>query len=362
MGDIDEQQSPQLLYSLAALAPGTGLRDGLDRILQSGKGALIVVGDGPDVLEICSGGFLLDAEFSPQRLAELAKMDGAIVLAADAGRIARANVHLVPDPSLPTSETGTRHRTAERVARCVDVPVVSVSEAMGVITLYRGEHKHQLKPIPALLARVNQALQTLERYRARLDVVAANLSKLELADQVSTRDVIAVLQRLEMVRRIAAEVAGQVTELGIDGRLAGLQLEELMAGVPDDRTAVLLDYVVHDGTWDLDHAVASLSILPADALLDAAAVARAIHLPGGPDALDSPVSARGHRLLRRIRSIPDAVALRLVERFGTLHELRAASIEELCRVEGVGDQRARLIQEGLQRLVQNSDLDGLRGS
>src|SRR5688572_14897644 len=166
------------------VAPGQPLREGLDRILQANMGGLIVVGDGPEVLAICSGGFLLDAEFSPQRLAELAKMDGAIVLAPDASRIARANVHLVPDPTLPTTETGTRHRTAERVARSVDVPVVSVSEAMGVITLYRGDHKHQLAPIPALLARVNQALQTLERYRARLDVVAASLSALELEDQV----------------------------------------------------------------------------------------------------------------------------------------------------------------------------------
>jgi diadenylate cyclase len=359
VGDLDDQPSPQLLYALAALAPGTGLREGLDRILQAGKGALIVVGDGPAVLEICSGGFLLDAEFTPQRLAELAKMDGAIVLAPDASRIARANVHLVPDPSLPTSETGTRHRTAERVARCVDLPVVSVSEAMNVITLYRGEHKHQLKPIPALLARVNQALQTLERYRARLDVVAANLSGLEMEDHVATRDVIAVLQRLEMVRRIAAEVAGQVTELGIDGRLAGLQLEELMAGVPDDRTAVLLDYIEDDGSWDVEHAVASLSLLPADTLLDAAAVARAIHLPGGADALDAPVSARGHRMLRRIPSIPDPVALRLIDRFGTLHTLRKASIEELCTVDGVGEQRARAIRDGLRHMAQSSDLEVL---
>jgi diadenylate cyclase len=171
--------------------------------------------------------------------------------------------------------------------------------------------------------------------------------------------VIAVLQRLEMVRRIAAEVAGQVTELGIDGRLAGLQLEELMAGVPDDRTAVLLDYVVDDGTWDVEQAVASLSILPADALLDAAAVARAIHLPGGAESLDTHVSARGHRLLRRLPSIPDPVSMRLIDRFGTLHRLREASIDDLCAVDGIGEQRARLIQEGLQRLAQSTHLEVL---
>src|SRR5689334_2125206 len=145
-----------LIEALAAVAPGQPLRDGVDRILQANMGALIVVGDGPEVLEICSGGFLFDAEFTPQRLSELAKMDGAIILARDGSRIARANVHLVPNPSVPTSETGTRHRTAERVARSVDVPVISVSEDMSVIAVYRHDIKHPLESIPRLLNRANQ--------------------------------------------------------------------------------------------------------------------------------------------------------------------------------------------------------------
>src|ERR1700674_5635263 len=150
-----------MLEALAQIAPGQPLRAGVDRILQASKGALIVVGDGPEVLSICSGGFLLDAEFTPQRLSELAKMDGAIILAPDASRIARANVHLVPNPNVPTSETGTRHRTAERVARSIDVAVISVSEDMRIIAVYRNDQKHPLDPIPRLLARANQALQTL---------------------------------------------------------------------------------------------------------------------------------------------------------------------------------------------------------
>src|SRR6516164_2908043 len=157
-----------MIEALAAVAPGRPLREGIDRILQAKMGALIVVGDGPEVLNICSGGFLLDAEFSPQRLSELAKMDGAIILGQDATRIARANVHLVPNPNVATSETGTRHRTAERVARSIDVPVISVSEDMAVIAVYRHDQKHPLETIPRLLARANQALQTLERYKNRL--------------------------------------------------------------------------------------------------------------------------------------------------------------------------------------------------
>src|SRR3954470_8844698 len=171
--------------ALAGVAPGRPLREGLDRILQANMGALIVVGDGPEVLAICSGGFLLDAEFSPQRLSELAKMDGAIVLAPDASRIARANVHLVPSPNVPTSETGTRHRTAERVARSIDVPVISVSEDMSVIAVYRNDLKHPLEAVPRLVNRANQALSTLERYKSRLDGVSGALSALEVEDLVT---------------------------------------------------------------------------------------------------------------------------------------------------------------------------------
>jgi len=348
-----------MLQALANVAPGTLLREGLDRILQGGKGALIVVGDGPEVLQICSGGFLLDAEFSPQRLAELAKMDGAIVLAPDASRIARANVHLVPDPAVPTSETGTRHRTAERVARLIDVPVLSVSEDMGVITLYRHDQKHTFETIARLFSRANQALSTLERYRARLDAVSAVLSTLELEDGVTGRDVVHVLQRLEMVRRIAEEIDGYVVELGADGRLVLLQLGELMGGVPDDRRAVLRDYVDASGGWIPEKALVALSVLPADGLLDPKAVARAVRLGRQGEDLDSPLQARGFRLLSRAPRLSEAVVTRLVDRFGSLQKLLQASVADLCCVDGVGELRAATIRDSLDRLVESGRLDRL---
>jgi diadenylate cyclase len=353
-----EALSAAMLQALAIVAPGTPLREGLDRILQARKGALIVVGDGPAVLSICSGGFLLDSEFSPQRLSELAKMDGAIVLANDATRIARANVHLVPDPSLPTSETGTRHRTAERVARSVDVAVVSVSEDMRVITLYRDDHKHPLEPIPRLLARANQALQTLERYKARLDDVAAALHSLEVEDLVTLRDVVHVLQRAEMVRRIAEEIDGYIVELGVDGRLLLLQLDELLGGQQDERRAVIRDYVAEDRSWDADNAILALSALPADSLLDAKSVLRALRLPG--ESLDQQASPRGHRFLGRIPRLPDAVAVRIIERFGTLNKLMRATVEDLCDVDGVGEGRALAIKEGLDRQAESTIIERSR--
>src|SRR4030081_2847211 len=257
-----------MIEALGAIAPGRPLRDGLDRILQANMGALIVVGDGPDVLNICSGGFLLDSEFTPQRLSELAKMDGAIILASDGSRVARANVHLVPDPTVPTSETGTRHRTAERVGRQLDVPVITVSEDMSLVAIHRRGEKHTLEPIPRVLARADQALQILTRYKARLDAVSGALSALEVEDLVTVRDVATVLQRAEMVRRIADEIEGYVIELGSDGRLVLLQLEELMGGVGDDRRLVAKDYFVDGPDWELQDVLERLAGLPDEDLLD----------------------------------------------------------------------------------------------
>jgi diadenylate cyclase len=344
---------------LVMIAPGRPLREGLDRVLQANTGALIVVGDGPEVLSICSGGFLLDAEFSPQRLAELAKMDGAIILAADASRIARANVHLVPSPSLPTTETGTRHRTAERVARSIDVPVITVSEDRSVITVYRGEHKRPLVPVERLLARANQALETLEGYRDRLDVVTNALSALEVEDMVTVRDVVTVLQRAEMVRRIAEEVDGYTIELGTDGRLVSLQLVEMLAGVEDERRQILRDYLPPDPSWKAEDALAALSQLSIDRLLDLSKVANVLRLgPPGPD-LEAPVRPQGYRLLSKIPRLPEQVVHNIVRRYGDLQQVLRASVEDLDTVEGIEVAGARFVKEGLARLAETSILDRL---
>jgi len=343
--------------ALAGVAPGRPLREGLDRILQANMGALIVVGDGPEVLAICSGGFLLDAEFTPQRLSELAKMDGAIILASDSSRIARANVHLVPNPHVPTSETGTRHRTAERVARSIPVPVISVSEDMSMIAVYVGDLKHPLEPIQRLLNRANQALQTLERYKNRLDTVSGSLSALEVEDLVTVRDVATVLQRAEMVRRIAEEIEGYIVELGTDGRLVLLQLEELMGGVEDDRRLVIKDYSQADDTWQLSNAMSALADLSTEDLLDLKSVMSVLHIPAEAGELDMSLQPRGYRLLSKIPRLPDAVIERIVQRFGNLQKIMRATIDDLDDVEGVGSTRARAIKDGLSRLAETSILD-----
>jgi len=344
------------MVALRAVAPGTPLREGLDRILQAHMGALIVIGDGPEVLAVCSGGFLLDAEYTPQRLYELAKMDGAIILAADCSRVARCNVHLVPDPNVTTSETGTRHRTAERVGRQIDVPVITVSEDMSVVAIHRRGEKHSLEPTPRVLARADQALQILGRYKARLDSVSGSLSALEVEDLVTVRDVATVLQRAEMVRRIADEIVGYVVELGSDGRLVMLQLEELIGGVEDDRRLVAKDYFQESDDYELRDITIELALLDDDAILDLANVAAVLHL-GASVAIDSALQPRGFRLLHKIPRLPETVSEHVVARFSNLQKIMRAGLADLTEVEGVGDARARAIKDGLSRLAETSILE-----
>jgi diadenylate cyclase len=352
-----DRETP-LRATLALVAPGTALRDGLERILRGRTGALIVLGHDRGVEALCTGGFPLDVEFSATRLRELCKMDGAVVLSSDGTRIVRAAVHLMPDPTIPTEESGTRHRTAERVAKQTGHPVISVSQSMHMIGLYLNGHRHVIDDSAAILSRANQALATLERYKARLDEVSGNLSALEIEDLVTARDAIAVVQRLEMVRRIADEIEGYVIELGTDGRLLALQLEELMAGVDSDRTLVIRDYLPSARRIRVyEDAVGELDRLPAAELIDLGAVAKAMGYAGAGDALDISVSPRGFRLLTKVPRLPATVVERLVEHFGSLQRLLGATVEDLQTVEGVGDARARGVREGLSRLAEASILE-----
>jgi len=349
-------RSDALLASLRLVAPGTALREGIERVIQGRMGALIVIGAGPDVLAVCSGGFLLDAEFSPQRLSELAKMDGAIIVTSDCARVVRANVHLVPDPNIPTSETGTRHRTAERVARQIPVPVITVSEDRTEVAIHVGGLKRAIEPTPRVMARADQALQILERYKARLDAVSASLSALEIEDLVTLRDVATVLQRAEMVRRIADEIAGYVVELGSDGRLVMLQLDELVGGVEDDRRLVAKDYMRSSPGWELPDVMRRLRELDDESLLELHEVVGV--LQSGPAVgLDAAMQPRGFRILHRIPRLPEIVADHVVERFGNLQKIMRANENDLVQVEGVGDARARAIKDGLARLAETSILE-----
>jgi diadenylate cyclase len=352
------EREDSLRSVLGTVAPGTWLRDGLERILRGNTGALIVLGWDRVVESMCTGGFPLDVESSATRLRELCKMDGAVVLSTDGERIVYAATHLMPDPAIPTEESGTRHRTAQRVARQTGYPVISVSQSMRIISLYVGERRYVLGSSGDLLTRANQAISTLERYKTRLDEVSGALSALEIEDLVTVRDAAIVSQRLEMVRRIADEITGQVVELGTDGRLLALQLEELMAGVDADRELIVRDYMPAGRRGrSVEQVLTDIAELSAPDILDLTQVARAMGLATTPEGLDSAVSPRGHRLLARIPRIPGAVLDRVVEHFGGLQKLLAASAEDLQMVEGVGETRARAVREAISRLAEVSIID-----
>ena len=355
---VERSDDELLRATLAAVAPGTELRDGLERILRGRTGALIVLGNDKVVEAMATGGFPLDIEFSSTRLRELAKMDGAIVLDRDGSRILRAATQLLPDPSIETNESGTRHRTAERVAKQTGFPVVSVSQSMQIVALYVDGRRHVLEESSAILSRANQALQTLERYKSRLDEVTGTLSALEIEDLVTVLDVASVLRRLEMVRRISEEIDSYVVELGTDGRLLTLQLEELTGGLGNHRELVIRDYLeAAHNSGTVEQVLADLMELTSIELLDLAAGAKAVGFTVVGDALDAAVSPRGYRLLTKVPRLPGAIIERLVDHFENLQKLLSANLEDLMAVEGVGEGRARAVREGLSRLAESSILE-----
>lgn len=338
---------------LQRVAPGTPLREGIERVIKASKGAIIVIGHGTELEQVISGGFKLAANFSAQRLSEVAKMDGAIVLDDAIERIIYANVHLVPDPKIPTSETGTRHRTAERVAKQTGKPVVSVSESMRIVTLYVDGTKHTLEEISSVLFRANQALSTLERYRTRLDEVSSTLTALEMDGAVTLRDVVSVLQRAEMVRRIADEIEAYVDELGSDGRLLELQLEELMHGVERERELVVLDYLP-DRRREVATVLRQLDAIEAGRLLDAWRIGAALGVPNLNGNVEEVVVPRGYRALARLPRQPWGMIERIVAHFDGLGDLLEADRDALEAVDGVGAMRARAITDGLARVKQST--------
>lgn len=357
MPGTDGDDALHLRETLARIAPGTALRDGLERILRGRTGALIVIGHDKTVEQIATGGFHLDVPFTATGLRELAKMDGAIILDSDNARIMRAAVHLMPDHTIASEETGTRHRTADRVAQQTGYPVISVSQSMQIIAAYVGSTRKVLEGSGQILARANQALATLERYKLRLDEVSSTLSALEIEDLVTIRDVAVVVQRLEMVTRIAREIEDYVLELGSDGRLLTLQLEELITGVDRERELVIRDYIPAGlRTKSPVELLARLEALSPTELVDPASAARVLGI-GSAEHLDGAVSPRGYRLLAKVPRLPGSVVERLVDHFGNLQKLLSAGAEDLQTVEGVGELRARSVREGLTRLAESTILE-----
>lgn len=341
---------------LKLVAPGTPLREGIDNVLRAKTGGLIVLGYNSEMMNIVDGGFFINCELSPAYLYELAKMDGAIILSEDASRILYANTQLVPNSSIASTETGIRHRTAERVARQTDNLVISISQRRNVITLYQGEYRYSLKDIGVILTKANQAIQTLEKYKSVLDQGITNLGALEFEELVTFQEVSQVIHRVEMVLRIKSEILNYVNELGNEGRLISMQLEELVSNVEKEAGLLIKDYV-KDHHQDERMILKQLKKLSNDELLDDLVIVKLLGFSKNINLSEHTITPRGYRILHKIPRIPPIVVENLIEKFEDIRQIMRASIEELDEVDGIGEARAKKIKEGLTRIQEQLFID-----
>lgn len=346
----------QMSEVLRFIAPGTPLREGLENVLRAKTGGLIVVGYSDEILNIVSGGFSINCDFSPAYLYELAKMDGAIILSDDGKKILFANAQLVPDSTIPSNETGIRHRTAERVAKQTGHLVVSISQRRNVITLYQGNVRYSLRDIGVILTKANQAIQTLEKYKSVLDQALTNLGALEFEELVTLQEVSMVIHRIELVLRIKAEIKRYIHELGTEGRLISMQLEELVTNVEEETYLLIKDYC-KDQECDPVNVLHELKKLSSDELLENNTIVRLLGYAGNINVQEEPVSPRGYRILNKIPRLPSTIVQNLVEQFSDLPQVMMATIEELDEVDGIGEVRARAIKDGLMRIQEQMFVD-----
>ncbi len=339
--DVEKQKILKLM------CPGTALREGLENILRAKTGGLIVLSDSEEIMKIADGGFLINADYSAAYVYELAKMDGAIILSKDLKKIISANIQLVPDSSTPTFETGTRHRTAQRVARQTGDIVVAISQRRNIITVYKGDIKYVLRDSSTILEKANQAIQTLEKYVAVLDRVINNLNLLEFQDLTTLFDVATAIQRTEMVMRIVEEVEMYILELGNEGRLISMQLNELTKNIERDGMLLIRDYISDD--VELTEAYKGIQKLSQTELLDLEAIGKQLGYSGEPLG-ETLISPKGYRVLSKVPRIPSNVIDNLIKHFKDLTSVIDAEIEDLDQVEGIGEARARAIRTGLKRM------------
>ncbi|WP_138205872.1 DNA integrity scanning diadenylate cyclase DisA [Haloimpatiens lingqiaonensis] len=348
------KKDKELMEILKIMAPGTQLREGLENILRAKTGGLVVLSDKEDVLQLVDGGFNINSEYSPSYIYELAKMDGAIIVTSDLKKILVANAQLIPESSIPTFETGTRHRTAHRIARQTGAIVVAISQRRNVITIYKDTIKYVLRDSSAILARANQALQTLEKYVSVLDRVVSNLNLLEFQDLATLFDVITAIQRTEMVMRIVSEIEMYICELGNEGRLISMQLSELIKNVEEDGILLIRDYCESD--MDYNEIYKQIQNMSSEELIDLDAISKLLGYTGVP-LVDTLISPRGYRMLNKIPRLPVNVIENLVSNFKELKSVVEASYEQLDNVEGIGEARAKAIKNGLRRLREQFMLD-----
>ena len=344
---------------LKLIAPGTPIRDGLENILKAKTGALIVISDTKEVLDLVDGGFRLDIDYTSSRLYELAKMDGAIVLSADSKKILYANTQLIPDSSIITTETGTRHRTAERTAKQTGALVISISQRRSIITIFKGNERYVLEDTSKVISKANQALQTVEKYKKVFDSKLSLLNEYEFNDIVTLENVIISIQRAEMVRKMVEEVERAIFELGDEGRLLEIQLKELVGDLENEELLIVKDYMSPSKKKLPDKILEEIEKLNHEDLMKSDKIAKMLGYQDFENYDEVGVYTRGYRVLNKIPRMPSNIVDNLVKSFKSFQHILAADIPQLDEVEGIGEVRARTIKQSLKRMQEQFVFDNL---
>lgn len=344
---------------LKLIAPGTSIREGLENILKAKTGALLVIGDSKEVLELVDGGFWINEDYTSSRLYELAKMDGAIVLSKDLKRILYANAQLIPNANIPTRETGTRHRTAERTAKQTKELVISISQRRNIITIFKGELRYVIEDTAKILAKANQALQTVEKYKKVFDGKLSILNEYEFNDIVTLDNVITAIQRAEMVMKMVEEVQRSISELGEEGRLVQMQLDELVGDLEKEELLIIKDYMVQTKKRNPEKLLNDIIDLPYEELMNSQLIAKILGYEIFDNYDEVGVYTKGYRILNKIPRMPVNIVENLIKKFKSLQHIIIADIPALDEVDGIGEVRARTIKQSLKRMQEQFVFDNV---
>ena len=355
MSTIKEDPIAEILKKIA---PGTPIREGLDSILKAKTGALLLITDQQSVIdEVVDGGFYINEEYTSAKLYELAKMDGAIVLSGDMRKILFANAQLIPSYQIPTGETGTRHRTAERTAKQTRELVISISQRRNIITVFKENYRYVLENTETVLNKANQAIQTLEKYRKVYDSKLSILNEYEFNDIVTLDNVLTVIQRAEMVMKIVEEIQKKIYELGNDGRLVNMQLEELIGGLEKEKIQLIKDYMVRE--INVEEVLEELSLLEAEELMKLPTIAKILGYESFENFEELAVYPRGYRILNKVPRMPSSIVEKLVKSFKSFQHILVAEIKELNKVDGIGEVRAKTIKQTLKKMQEQFAFDNI---
>lgn len=352
-----DYKNKEFLELLKSVAPGTEIRKGIDHILDAGTGGLIVLGCNEKVLKLCDGGFCINTPFNPQRIYELAKMDGAIVLNDKMDHIIYANVQLQPDSKIETIESGTRHRTAERVAKETGYKVIAVSQKRKIVTLYKDNFRYTLKHISDIIPEANQAIKTLERFGEVIEKALINLTIMEFEDLVTLFEVTTILQKFTLMLRVAEEIEKYIVELGVEGRLIQTQFDEITGDLRKEIDALIRDYYNDDkGQVDIQVIFEKLREYEEEEI-EIEEMAFILGYKKRYETLDQKVVPKGYRLLSRIKRLSAKDMETLVSNFDGLTAIVDAREDELAEVDSISKIKARSIKNEIKRLMITIELE-----